>query len=62
MVAAVRVHKPGGPEVLTYEDVNVGGIYMWVAEFGLKAVKQYGESVKKYPNPPAPNLTRFTGK
>src|SRR5215468_9551609 len=24
MVAAVRVHKPGGPEVLTYEDVNVG--------------------------------------
>jgi NADPH:quinone reductase len=24
MVAAVRVHKPGGPEVLTYEDVEVG--------------------------------------
>ena len=24
MVAAVRVHKPGGPEVLTYEDVDVG--------------------------------------
>ncbi len=23
MVAAVRVHKPGGPEVLTYEDVTV---------------------------------------
>ena len=23
MVAAVRVHKPGGPEVLTYEDVEV---------------------------------------
>ena len=24
MVAAVRVHKVGGPEVLTYEDVEVG--------------------------------------
>src|SRR5262249_3305343 len=24
MVAAVRVHKPGGPEALTYEDVPVG--------------------------------------
>ena len=23
MVAAVRVHKTGGPEVLTYEDVSV---------------------------------------
>ncbi|MGA9081937.1 MAG: alcohol dehydrogenase catalytic domain-containing protein, partial [Pseudolabrys sp.] len=23
MVAAVRVHKPGGPEVLTYEDVQI---------------------------------------
>ena len=24
MVAAVRVHKHGGPEVLTYEDIEVG--------------------------------------
>jgi NADPH2:quinone reductase len=24
MVAAVRVHKHGGPEVLTYDDVEVG--------------------------------------
>ena len=24
MVAAVRVHKPGGPEALVYEDVQVG--------------------------------------
>src|ERR1700684_3460222 len=24
MAAAVRVHKPGGPEVLTYEDIEVG--------------------------------------
>ena len=24
MVAAVRVHKTGGPEVLTYEQIEVG--------------------------------------
>jgi NADPH:quinone reductase len=24
MVAAVRVHKPGGPEVLTYDDIDIG--------------------------------------
>ena len=24
MVAAIRVHKVGGPEVLTYEDIEVG--------------------------------------
>jgi NADPH2:quinone reductase len=24
MVAAVRVHKPGGPEALTYEDIEIG--------------------------------------
>src|SRR5258708_40283810 len=24
MVAAVRVHKPGGPEVLTYEQIEIG--------------------------------------
>lgn len=24
MVAAVRVHKPGGPEALTYEDIDIG--------------------------------------
>jgi NADPH2:quinone reductase len=23
MVAAVRVHKPGGPEALTYEDIDI---------------------------------------
>ena len=25
----------------------------------LKVVEEYLESVKKYPNPPAPNITRF---
>jgi arylsulfatase len=45
-----------------HEDVNLGSVYPWAMELGFKTVKEYGESVKKYPNPPAPNLTRFTGK
>jgi NADPH2:quinone reductase len=36
MVAAVRVHKPGGPEVLTYEEVEVGA-----PEQGQVRVKQH---------------------
>jgi len=28
----------------------------------LEVVEKYLESVKKYPNPPAPNLTNFKGR
>lgn len=53
-----RAHDDMDP----HEDVNLGSVYPWAMELGFKTVKEYGESVKKYPNPPAPNLTRFTGK
>src|SRR5579862_1983819 len=36
MVAAVRVHKYGGPEVLTYEEIEIGA-----PERGQVRVKQY---------------------
>jgi arylsulfatase len=49
-------------EMDPHEDVNVGGVAGWPGELGLKVVKQYGESIKKYPNPPAPNVTNFRGK
>jgi len=49
-------------EMDPHEDVNVGGTYGWPAELGLETVKAYLESLKKYPNPLAPNVTRFTGK
>ena len=26
-----------------------------------KVIHEYEDSVKKYPNPPAPNMTNFTG-
>jgi hypothetical protein len=31
----------------------------WVSGPALKPVEEYLASVKKYPNPPAPNITQF---
>jgi hypothetical protein len=42
-----------------HEDLNVFGLFPFAAEPALKVVEQYLASVKKYPNPPAPNATQF---
>ena len=49
-------------EMDPHEDFNVGGYNLWPLEFATKPVKEYLESLKKYPNPPAVNLTKFGGK
>jgi arylsulfatase len=46
-------------EMDPHEDLNVAALYGWVGDPALKAVRQYEGSVKKYPNPPAPNITVF---
>jgi arylsulfatase len=46
-------------EMDPHEDLNVGGVFGWVAGPALKEVVKYLESVKKCPNPPAPNITQF---
>ena len=46
-------------EMDPHEDLNVGGLYGWSAAPALKAVEQYKETLKKYPNPPAANITKF---
>jgi arylsulfatase len=46
-------------EMDPHEDLNVTGLFGWVADPALEAVRKYEESVKKYPNPPAPNITVF---
>lgn len=46
-------------EMDPHEDLIVAGMFGWAAGPALKAVEQYLQSVKKYPNPPAPNITRF---
>ena len=32
-----------------------------MADPAFKVIKEYEESIKKYPNPPASNLTNFAG-
>jgi arylsulfatase len=46
-------------EMDPHEDLVVAGLFGWVSEPALKVVEEYLGSVKKYPNPPAPNFTQF---
>jgi len=46
-------------EMDPHEDLVIGGLFSWVTGPALKAVDEYLETVKKYPNPPAPNITQF---
>jgi arylsulfatase len=49
-------------EMDPHEDLNVGGIHLWPMIFGVGAVQEYMKSLQKYPNPPAGNLTNFSGR
>lgn len=46
-------------EMDPHEDLVVAGLYGWITGPALKVVEEYLASVKKYPNPPAPNITQF---
>ena len=46
-------------EMDPHEDLNVGGLFSWAGAPLLKAIREYNETLKKFPNPPAANLTRF---
>jgi hypothetical protein len=43
-----------------HEDLQVGALFGWTLGPMFEEVEKYLESVKKYPNPPAPNITSFT--
>ncbi len=45
-------------EMDPHEDLNVGGLFGWAAAPPLEEVRKYKETLKKYPNPPAANLTK----
>jgi arylsulfatase A-like enzyme len=46
-------------EMDPHEDLVVAGLFGWISGPALKQVEEYLASVKKYPNPPAPNITQF---
>ena len=63
-VGSASVPMAGYPKVFNiemdpHEDHNIAGQYAWVAGPALEEVQKYLESVKKYPNPPPPNMTQF---
>ena len=43
----------------SHEDLVVGGLFGWITAPALKSVEDYLETVRKYPNPPPPNITQF---
>ena len=43
------------------EQLNVAFLFPWVLNPALAAVQDYERSLKSFPNPPAPNVTRFRG-
>jgi arylsulfatase len=46
-------------EMDPHEDLQVGALFGWTVGYPLEVVEKYKETLKKYPNPPAGNLTRF---
>jgi arylsulfatase len=46
-------------EMDPHEDLQVGGTFGWTVGPALEVVKEYLESVEKFPNPPPPNITQF---
>ncbi len=49
-------------EMDPHEDLNVSGNFIWAMEPALKAVIEYEATLKKYPNPPAANVTNFSAR
>jgi arylsulfatase A-like enzyme len=48
-------------EMDPHEDLNIAGLFGWTGLI-LGEVEKYLASVKKYPNPPAANITQFRGR
>jgi arylsulfatase len=42
-----------------HEDLNVAGLFGWARGPAFKVIEEYKETLKKYPNPPASNITKF---
>jgi arylsulfatase A-like enzyme len=65
-LASTNAEMAGYPKLYNieadpHEDLNMGAMWGWVMDAVLKTIMEYESSVKKHPNPPAPNITRFRG-
>jgi arylsulfatase len=41
------------------EEYNIAAMYEWVLGPALKVVEEYKSTLRRHPNPPAANITRF---
>jgi arylsulfatase A-like enzyme len=46
-------------EMDPHEDLNIAALFGWVGGPAFKVIEEYKETLKKYPNPPASNITKF---
>jgi C-terminal region of aryl-sulfatase len=46
-------------EMDPHEDLNVGALFGWAIRPALEEVEKYYATLKKYPNPRAPDVTKF---
>jgi arylsulfatase len=46
-------------EMDPHEDIQVAGQFAWVLTPAFKEIDKYKKTLKKYPNPPPPNLTKI---
>ena len=46
-------------EMDPHEDLAVAGVFGWAAGPMLEVVEKYKATLKKHPNPPAANVTKF---
>jgi arylsulfatase A-like enzyme len=63
-LVSANVPMAGYPKIFNiemdpHEDLDVGGLYTWAIAPALKTVEQYEETLKKFPNPPPVNFTKF---
>ncbi len=48
-------------EMDPHEDIQVAAQFPWVQGIVFKEIDKYKETLKKYPNPPPPNITKIPG-
>jgi hypothetical protein len=58
-VSAIIAVVSGVVLALSHEDLQVGALFGWAVGPAIEVVEKYKDTLKKYPSPPAGNLTRF---
>jgi hypothetical protein len=58
-VVFILADNVGYGDMGPYEDIQDPGQFAWVLTPAFKEIDKYKKTLKKYPNPPPPNLTKI---